>query len=174
MNKTDRILICICLVMVTIASFIAISVNGKSKFMALNIGQVLSILITGVVFFNITNVIASRGKKNDKFMELVEKLQNNIEDERIMHITSREDVDFIRIRTRKLANIIHCMQTMEIKNDEVKKHIDYIKAKLDDYEEITTNHFDDIGHLEKSEKDLKNKIELIDSKCDQIKVELYK
>lgn len=52
--------------------------------------------------------------------------------------------------------------------------IEYIKSKLDDYEDMTTNHIDDIEHLKKSEKDLKNKIELIDSKCDEIKVELYK
>lgn len=107
-------------------------------------------------------------------MELVEKLQKNIEDERITHITSCEDINFVRIRTRKLANIINCMRTMEINNKEVKRHIEYIKSKLDDYEDMTTNHIDDIEHLKKSEKDLKNKIELIDSKCDEIKVELYK
>ena len=174
MNKTEKIFLYLAIGLVMVCSIVAIHVNGKKIFWNINIGQVLTILITGIVFFNITNVISSRTKKNDKFMELVEKLQKNLEDERIIHINSQEDVDFVKIRTRKLANIVNCMKSMEINNEHVEKHIEYIDSRLNDYEEITTNHINDIEHLKKSAKDLENKVELIDSRCDEIKVELYK
>lgn len=63
MNKIEKIIVYFCIIIVTIVSICSIETNGKSNFMDIDIGQVLSILITGVVFFNITNVIAFRGKK---------------------------------------------------------------------------------------------------------------
>lgn len=174
MHKIDQIVLYGAVILTGICSHISLGKSGQGEFWSMNIGDTLSILITGVVFFNLTNIIAKRSKKEEAFIELIDKLQQNLNDERIVHIKTIEDIDFVRIRIRKIANIITCMKSMKVKNKRILECLEYVEQKFSNYENMFSNHINDLLHLEKSTPDLQNWIELIDSKCDAMKVEIYK
>lgn len=174
MKRKEKIILFALVVLVGICGLVSQVVNGCKIFWNMNIGDILGILVTGIVLFNLTNVIASRGKKEEYFLILIEKLQNSISDERLKNIQSEDDVEFVKMRNRKIANIMYCIENMKLGNAEIQKHLKNIKDQMNNYEMFFDNHFTDLDYLKKSKKELCNYIELIDNRCDDIKVEIYK
>ena len=158
--------------LVFICGVISIQQQGVKAFCSMNLGDVLSIVITGIVLFNLTNIISAKGKKTEIFVELIEKLQSNLQNEKMYNINSEDDIDFVRLRIRKISNNISCIQTMEM--GKTDKQVEYIANKFKDYEDKFSNHITDLGYLQKSKIDFKNDMDLIDNKCDEIIVELYR
>ena len=68
MSKGIKWTLGIMAVLVGMCGWIAIDQNGTARFWEMNIGDVLGILITGIVFFNLSNIIASRDKKSEVFI----------------------------------------------------------------------------------------------------------
>ncbi len=174
MKRKEKIILYILILLVVICGLISQKMNGCKIFWSMNIGDILGILVTGIVLFNLTNVIASRGKKEEYFLGLIEKLQASIGDERLKNIQSEDDIEFVKMRNRKIANIIHCIDKMKLENREIRKNIENIKEQMNSYEMFFDNHLTDLGYLKKSKKELCNYIDLIDNRCDDIKGEIYK
>lgn len=173
MKLKEKIILCVMVVLIGICGLISQIVNGCKIFWSMNIGDILGILVTGIVLFNLTNVIASRGKKEEYFLGLIEKLQTSISDERLKNIQSKDDVEFVKMRNRKIANIINCIDKIKLENGKIRKKIDNIKEQMDSYEAFFDNHLTDLDYLKKSKKELCNYIDLIDNRCDDIKAEIY-
>lgn len=174
MNRLEKVILYFFIAITIVISYYAVKSNGFNHFIDINIGQVLSIVVIGIVLFNITNIVSARSKKKEIFLMLTEKLQKNLNNDRLVLVESDEDVAFIRLRIRKIANIINCLKSMNMKNKKVKECLAYIEEKFDEYETVTSEYINDIDFLKKSHIILQNHIERVNSKCDEMIVELYK
>lgn len=149
------------------------NVKNNTDFFDAPIYTIINILVAVFFAYYLTQRKTDERKLKEKAECIIDKIQLAINDERSYKITSKNDVDFLKIKQRTVSNQIEVLSTL---NDKLKftEKIMYIRDRYVEYKELTGNHIEDIEHLTKSETDLLNKILLIDNKLDEMKIDLYK
>lgn len=134
---------------------------------------ILNLLVAVVFAYYLAQRKNDERKLKEKAEDLIDKIQIAINDERSYRVTTKQDVDCLKIRQRTISNQIDILFSLKDKLS-CTGNIEYIKEKYIEYKELTGNHIEDLEYLTKSEKDLLNKILLIDNKLDEMKMDLYK
>lgn len=149
------------------------NIKNNQEFMYTSAYQVLSLIFAIIFGFYYTQRINNQKNSKDATVRLILNIQTLLSDKRFRTICCEEDVDFVKMKLRTVANKIDCLESFS-KKLKIQEEFIYIKKKFDEYEEFIGNHVSDLMYLKKSEKELSNFSELIDNKCDYIVVSLYK
>lgn len=118
-------------------------------------------------------------KKNDerKLKEIVEniinKIQATVADEASSNfsnpIDTKKILQILRTTNNKIQILIDLEDDLNINDD-----VEFIKRNFNKYRELIGSNIYNIKILQSKEKELKKQLRLIENKCDELKVKLYK
>lgn len=148
------------------------NIKYNTSFFQAPIYTILNLIVAVFFAYFLTQRKNDERKLKEKAENLIDKIQIVINDKRFVHITSKEDIEFLLMMQRSISNRVEILIGLKDKLI-FPKEIEYIKENFTSYKEIIGNHFQDVDYLSKSEKDLYNKIMLIDSKLDEMRIKLY-
>lgn len=149
------------------------NIKSYVKFFETPLYSILNLLVAVIFAYFFTQKKNDERKLKENAENLINKIQVKLNDPRAYKILSKEDANHLKIIQRDVDNIINILDSVKEKLNSVDE-INYIKSNFLSYTEISGNHIEDIDYLVKSEKDLLNKITLIDNKLDFIKINFYK
>lgn len=159
----------ILLILIVISGY---NIWKNNDFLYIEVGEIFTLIIALVFGVYFSNFIDKEKKAKDIVDRLIMEIKVDISEKRICQIKCEEDIHNNLITIRNVANRIDCLKKFSGKFN-FKEELDYICSQWTAYEETIGNHYNDVQYLEKSSKDLANKIDLIDSKCNYIVIKLF-
>lgn len=114
----------------------------------------------------------NRRKQKDIILELILKLQVQISNPEAYHLAGQSS-DQIMMRKRDFSNKINILD--KHKSDfGIKNDIDFVVNRFQEYEDLISNHINDLQYLSNSSKELQRPLSLIENKLYDIALFLYK
>lgn len=144
--------------------------NGD--FFVINVFNILTLAATVMFAFYFTQGMTDDRRAREMAEKLMRKIQEEISDSRFCCICCEQDVEYIRIKIRSVANDIDCLVRLG-QRLEIEEETKYIKDIFSAYETLFGNHITQIEHLKNSRVDFQNNIELVDNKCTYIITSFY-
>lgn len=168
-NKITAIIISLVIIMVVLGIY---NQQKNINFWDMSFYNIMTAFIA-VVFAFIFNQIKNDERRLKDFTEkLIINIKEIIIDQRFKSIKNPADIAYILVQITVLSNKVDCLEkTMHPLY--IEDEVMYIKNALNEYETLIGDHVNDVSYLSKSCKELGNKINLIDSKCDYIILKLY-
>lgn len=170
MGRRNKIIISV--VMIGVLGTGIYSCFKNPDFWKISVGNVLTLLVTLVITFLLTQKMTDERRKKDAVAKILDRLYILVSDPRMVKIQEKETVDFVNIQNRTISNKISCLEKFAEDfgfTDDVNK----MKGDFDTYEQLFSDHMNDLDYLGKSEKMFCNQIKLLDNGCDNILVKLY-
>ncbi len=170
MNKTrSKIFIGIMLLVVFVLGVYNCIKNPE--FWTMSMANILTIVVAVIFTYYMTQKTNDIRRKKDIVGKILDRLYVLISDPRMCRINSSEDVDFVKINVRTISNKISCLKEMA-KELQYEEEVRQMEETFSLYEDFISDHIDDLPYLEKSGRELNNKIALLDNKCDMILVKI--
>ncbi len=170
--KPLHILILIVVFVLFVLSLISIHYNSAKTFFGINISSVLSIGVTIVFSVVLVQSLTDERKQKEVIDNIIMDLKLSLTDKKYYIITGETDKDSLLDSIRVLANNIDYLSNVNSKfinqND-----VAYIKHIFEEYQNLVGDHITDLSYLSKSKKELERKINLIDSKLTNMRLEIY-
>jgi hypothetical protein len=145
----------------------------NDEFFRINVFNILTLAATVMFAFYFTQGMTDDRRAKEMAEKLLRKIQGEISDSRFCNICCEQDIEYLRIKIRTVANDIDCLvqvgQRLDI-NEETKD----ISEKFNAYEMLFGNHISQLEHLKNSRVDFKNNLYLVDNKCTYIITSFYK
>lgn len=168
----EKIVLGIIVLIMLVAVLVNLFILKNWDFFKFTISSCLTILVTLFVSYWLTN--SNQNEKNQKeiFLHLMEKTQELVNEESMYKINANSDINVILMQKRKMNNNVTIMKKYAEKmliSDEIR----FIDEKFQEYANIIGNHQDDLEYLEKSDKDLRRLLELIDWKLQEAMLKLF-
>ena len=149
----------------------------NDNFWELSLPQVLTLIVAIVFAFGASQYRNDERKAKEQSEKVIEKIQNLVNQSSFYNFPPDGDAEAIykqnRLACRKLSNCIVVLKDYS-KIFGFEKELEYIEGEIKEYNDLVSEHPDDLDYLSKSEGQFKKRAENIDSKCDQIIVMLYK
>ena len=144
----------------------------NKEFFTVNIFNILTLAATVMFAFYFTQGISDDRRAREMAEKLLRKIQEEISDRRFCNICCEGDIEYIRIKTRSVANDIDCLVRLGQRLD-IDEETKYILEKFNAYEALFGNHISQLEHLKNSRVDFQNNLDLVDNKCTYIITSFY-
>ena len=149
------------------------SIKNDTNFYDVSLYQLFNLAIIIYIGFYLVQKYTDKRLLKQSATVILDKLEQLINDSNSYKITNQTDKDKVLMIQRQFKNKLLILK----KNQEIlqiKKEMDYIENKYNEYCEFIGDHIDDFKYLEKSEKDMMKRLNLIDNKFDEIRMLLHK
>lgn len=167
----------IILIILIIAACIYSFFCTREIFLSFSLAQALTLLVAIGIAFHATQYRNDERKVKEQIEKVLEKMQSIVTDPSFYTFSMSDELEGAKNRNRmmirKLSNCINVLSEYS-KDCCLEKEIDYLWREYQAYNELVSNHINDIDYLVKSLDQLKLHAENIDSKCDYIIVILYR
>ena len=165
---------------VLLAAIVVVSIYNaiaNCDFWKFSFPQALTLAVAILIAFSAAQFKIDERKQKEQAEKLVIKIQEIVNETSFYSFPNNGDVETLtkqsRMACRKLNNCISILKEYSRKLN-VKYEVEYISNQFKDYNDFISEHPSDLDYLNKSESTLKKYSENIDSKCDQIILNLYK
>lgn len=169
----SEIILIILIAIASIYSFFC----AREIFLSISLAQALTLLVAIGIAFHATQYRNDERKVKEQIEKVLEKMQTIVTDPSFYTFKITDELEGTknrnRMMTRKLSNCINVLAEYS-KDCGLEKEIDYLRREYQEYNELVSDHINDMDYLAKSVKQLKLHAENIDSKCDYITVALYR
>lgn len=166
------VLIFVLAIVLFAVSLISIHFHSAKTFFAINISNIISIGVTIVFSFILVQNLTDERKQREVVDNIIMDLKTSLSDNKYYIITGETDKDSLLDSIRVLANNVDYLSNVNSKfinqND-----VTYIKDIFEEYRNLIGDHITDLSYLSKSKKELERKINLIDSKLTNMRLEIY-
>lgn len=156
-----------------IAAVAAYNIVVNDKFWEMSLFQVMTLTATIFLAFFLSQKLTDDRRREEKAESLLMIIQEELQDPRFTDMNSQEDIDYVGIKNRRIANTIDCLQEISDKVG-ITEGVGIIKNKFESYEELYGNHVADLVHLQSSKIDFENIIVCIKDECERLIVSFYK
>lgn len=166
-------------VILLIASILILSplviynIKCNSEFFKVPISSIITIIIALVFTYYFSQKKNDERKKKDAIYNCLEKMQELLSKKELIEIKNEDDQKENSMTIRNLRNRIDCLKGIVL-NDSFNKGIEEIDKNLNEYKTFIGDYISDIEYLIKSRTQLLRYINLIDSKTQELILNLYK
>lgn len=144
----------------------------NDKFWEMSLFQVMTLLATIFLAFFLSQKLTDDRRREAKAESLLLIIQQELQDSRFTDMNSQEDVEYVGIKNRRIANTIDCLKKISSRVG-ITEGVGIIKEKFDRYEELYGNHVTDLVHLQSSKIDFENIVVCIKDECERMIVSFY-
>lgn len=145
---------------------------NNDKFLEMNANNFLTLVVAVYFAFYLTQKKNEYRLRRTKLESLLYEYKNTIQDDRFFDICNNEDAKYLIQSHRKLNNLITVMRSIKVDLD-TEVFLAYIENKMDEHNNLISNHLSDIGYLTKSSTELMNYRDLADFKINELIVKMY-
>lgn len=147
--------------------------KGNLKFFQVSLYEIMYLAVIVYITVYLVDKYANKRLVKESAIAILDKLEYLINDVNSYKISDQTDKDRVLMIQRQFKNKISILKRHENILG-IKKEIEYIDNQYVLYCEFVGSHIDDFYYLKKSEKDLLKYLNLIDTKIDEIKIQLYR
>lgn len=172
-NKLNIANILLCIIIIGILAVGGYNFKYNAKFLSVNIGLILSLLIAVVFAYFLSQRKLDERKKKDQIEYLLQKMQNMLLEKFVINIQSRDDLNYNTLFQKSFDNRIKILN--DLKSTLIKKdNLDYLLREFNEYKDFIGENYDNVQHLNSSKKTLSRLISNIDFMLDELIFSLYK
>lgn len=171
-NKIRTIFFWIILGFVIIIAIINLVIIKNTDFWKISFSSFLSIVIALVISYYFSKVNQDERNQKELYLEIIRNLLIIVNDDHMYKIKDESDVTRFLMNKRYISNELTILERYSPKYG-IENDILYLREKIQEYDDLVSNHQTDLQHLSKSEVDIKRPLELIDVKLQEIMLKLY-
>ena len=158
--------------LVLILSVCVYNAFANEEFWMMNIGQALTPTVAIVIAFIATQFKTDERKAKEGMEKVLRKIQDIVTDNKFYCFSLQTDTKAVNITNRRMGNCITSLKKYAVEFDFVTE-ASYIEEQFKNYKDIVSEKMEDMKYLQDSEIVFKKYADNIDSKCDEIIVDLY-
>ena len=170
-RKSDQKFWFVVVLSLAILIFTIINALRNPDFIKMSLYNVLTLYIAIIIAYYFSQSKNDERKRKEKLEEIISKIQSSVTSEEA-YITEETTKDEITMFQRNLSQKITVLSSFAIKY-KIEEETKYIYDRFYEYKDFIGDHLTDMPFLQKSRIDLKKWLDLIDNKCDEIKLKLY-
>lgn len=174
MSSRIRKIVYIILVTVAVAVIVICVHNIKTNpanFWEINVFNGLTMLWTIGFSFIVSQSFSRYQRQSDVLLKLIMALSTNLDESKTCQISDRTDSKVLLMQNREISTQIAYIKQYATKFG-IKKEIEFIEEKFNEYKTLISDHIDDIHYLSKSQTELSRPIKLISTKLYDIMLKL--
>ena len=145
---------------------------NNPDFWSCSITNCLTLLVAVLISFFLAQKRADRKSQKDALVKLLNAIQGLVDTKDAYQIHENDDPNVLTMRKRQLNNYVGILKENANKFG-LENEAAFIFERVEEYSEFLGNHIDDLKYLEKSSKDLRRPLELIDTKIYEMIFKLY-
>ena len=178
LEKSLSILLSVILPVLLVTLTVLISVHNikiyKQEFLKLNYAQGAALVVSILIVYYANQLFASKRKIKENIEKISYDIQKYTDDSRYCDFSLNNGDRIIEylIMQKKIKNYIFILKKYSVK-EKIDEHVEYIEQEFNIYNEIVSEHQNDIDYLCKSKNTLINKLQNISTKCNLMISELY-
>jgi hypothetical protein len=178
MKKIDKQIPCVLKVIVAIVAiiiailFIWYNLKNNEDFFKAPFTTLLTILVAVFISYKLTQYQTDKRKQKDIIVDILLSIQGIILKNEVVIITETTSKEEINMNKRHISNLLMILKTYKEKFS-ISDEVNFIIARFTEYETFVGDHIEDIPYLQKSSKELRRPLDLMEQKIFSIMLKLY-